>query len=183
MSAIPAKRLPLTVEQVLGLVEAGLLHPDEPAQLLDGQLFHMTPQGPEHAWSVTRIADLLRPRLPATMRVLEEKPLLVDDHNLPEPDVAVVPRASRGPTSHPKASDAVLVVEVSKTSQSIDRSKAVIYASGGAPRYWHVDLVARTITVYSEPSADGYAQMRTCRGTDALSLPDGTAATVAELLG
>ncbi len=48
------------------------------------------------------------------------------------------------------------MVEISDTSLSEDRHQAAIYAAGGVPVYWIVNLVDRQVEVYSDPSPSGY---------------------------
>ncbi len=117
-----------TSREVIRMVEAGILAPDEPVELLEGRLVIVSPQGPPHASLVAMLADRLRAAYCAGYAVREEKPLdLVD--SLPEPDVAVV-RGSQADYAarHPHASDVVLAIEASLTSQSLDREKTLIYA-------------------------------------------------------
>jgi hypothetical protein len=35
-----------TVDEVLNMIEAGILGEDEPLELIDGELIHASPQGP-----------------------------------------------------------------------------------------------------------------------------------------
>ena len=44
--------------------------------------------------------------------------------------------------------DALLVIEIARTSRPIDRRKAGIYAGAGVPVYWLVDLAARQVEVF-----------------------------------
>lgn len=55
-----------------------------------------------------------------------------------------------------------LVIEVaSRSSRSIDGSaKRRVYAANGIPEYWLVDATTRSILVHTEPTSDGYAQVR-----------------------
>ena len=59
------------------------------------------------------------------------------------------------PREHPTS--ARLVIEVSDSSLAYDRkSKAPVYAGGGVPEYWIVNVVERVIEVYTRPGAGGY---------------------------
>jgi len=49
-----------------------------------------------------------------------------------------------------------LVVEISDSSLGEDCKQAAIYAAGGIPVYWIVNLVDRQVEVYSDPSPSGY---------------------------
>lgn len=161
-----------SVSQVLGMVDAGLLPEDDHVELIDGRMIAVTPQGAPHTWSVTQIAARIRRRLAARddLLVVEEKPLVVDDLSLPEPDVALVRAdAFAGGTRLPTGQDAVLVVEIAVTSQRLDALKADLYARAGIPVYWLVDVPARTVTVHTEPTPDGYGQRTVIGETGALT--------------
>jgi Uma2 family endonuclease len=142
-----------SVEDVLRMVEAGILGDDDRTELIDGEILTMVPQGPEHG----SLKDELHARLADAYRssdvhVLDQRPLRCGDWALPEPDLAIIRgRARDYLTRHPSAADAVLVIEIAKTSQERDREKAADYARGGAPVYWLLDLAARRLDVHAEP--------------------------------
>jgi Uma2 family endonuclease len=119
-------------------------------ELLDGLLVDMTPQGERHARVIQRLMRLCRERMDV-LRV--QMPLAVADGWTPDPDLALAEH-SPDPDRHPTT--ALLIVEVAVSSQAIDRRKATVYARAGVPRYWLVDLPARTVIEHTEPSADGY---------------------------
>ena len=58
------------------------------------------------------------------------------------------------------------MVEVAVTSQSRDRRKATYYGEAGVPVSFLVDVVARTITRYQQPSAAGYENMASVDAID-----------------
>jgi Uma2 family endonuclease len=75
----------------------------------------------------------------------------------PEPDVAVADGPKGSFAGHPTT--AVLVVEVSDTTLSIDRGrKAGIYARAGIADYWIVNINRRQLEIYRRPVADATAQ-------------------------
>jgi len=119
-------------------------------ELLDGLLVDMTPQGERHARVIQRLMQLCRERMDV-LRV--QMPLSVAEGWTPEPDLALAER-SPDPDRHPTT--ALLVAEVAVSSQAIDRRKAAVYARAGVPRYWLVDLPARTVIEHTEHTADGY---------------------------
>lgn len=62
---------------------------------------------------------------------------------------------------HPAGAEALLVVEIAQTSQHIDREKAALYASAQVPVYWLLDVAARRLEEYTNPTSDGrYALAR-----------------------
>lgn len=166
------------------MVEQGILAEEEPIELLYGDLYAMSPRGPRHAWITSWFADRLRDALPGYV-IREEKPLIVDEVNLPEPDIVAVRLSAEVlRTRHPKASEALLIVEVAATSQPRDRAKAALYAAAGVPRCWLVDLAANRVEVFTEPLAEGrYASVRVLGADATLDLPDDRGALpIAELM-
>ena len=57
---------------------------------------------------------------------------------------------------------AFLVIEVARTSLKIDTQiKPPLYAGAGVPDCWVVDVVARRVRVYRDPTPDGYETITT----------------------
>jgi len=142
-----------TADEVMRMAEQGILGEDERVELLDGELVVVSPQGPEHAAYVAALAQRLTDAYRGRAHVRPQVPLDAGRYSLPEPDLAVVegqPLDYRG--HHPSGAEALLVVEIARTSQAIDHRKARIYAAAGGSVYWLVDLAARRVEVFSEPS-------------------------------
>jgi len=85
-------------------------------------------------------------------------PVVVTDWSVPQPDLALLkPRDDDYSRSHPVAADVLLAIEVADTTLNFDvGTKAPLYARCGIPEVWIVDLNARTMRIYREPSAKGY---------------------------
>ena len=167
----PRRRL--TADEVMGMVEAGILAEDEPLELLRGELVVVSPQGPAHRTLTVIVREMLAGVYAGRAHVQDHSPIRADDHSLPEPDVAVV----RGPveafwSAHPRGPDTILVVEIAHTSRALDRDKAALYAEAGVPVYWLVDIPRRTVTAYEQPTADGYRTIRTLSETERLRVPE-----------
>jgi Uma2 family endonuclease len=155
---------PLTADEVLRMVELGILSEDEPVELLHGALTAMSPKSPEHEAIKARLNGWLGAGATAgDYEVRVETPILVPDRtSLPEPDLAVVP-AGGDPLTHHRS--ARLVVEVAVSSLRVDtRIKPVLYAAAGVPDLWVVDVDACTVLVHRDPRPDGYATVTPVRG-------------------
>jgi Uma2 family endonuclease len=162
---ITARRF--TVDEYHRMAAAGVLHEDDRVELLDGQVVEMTPIGPEHGGCVNRLTALFAPLARGAATVSIQNPLVLDTHHEPQPDLALLRyRADGYRTRHPASADALLVVEVGDTSVAKDREEKIpLYAKGGVPEVWLVDLPADRIEVYRSPAADGYSDVSTlCRG-------------------
>jgi len=110
------------------LIELGVLHEDEPIELLAGRLVVREPQHTPHATATQLATEALRTAFGAAWMVRVRLPLALDDESEPEPDVAVVRGAPRDYLRE-HSSTAVLVVEVAHASLRADRTlKARLYA-------------------------------------------------------
>lgn len=168
-----------TREEFNRLVELGVFADDDRSiELLHGRLIVVPPQGPEHASTSTDFSQLVRAAYADRAHVREEKPLACGPEDQPEPDLAVIVGSPLDyKTRHPRGDEALLVVEVSKTSQARDHDKASIYASARVPEYWLVDLDKRRVEVHTKPDEDCYALVRVARADEELELP-GTSARI-----
>lgn len=170
-----------TAAEVSRMVEAAILREDDPYELIDGELVEMSPQGPLHALMKDRLRRRLDRAFGPGRFVRDQVPLDCGPDSLPEPDVMVttVELADR----HSTAAETVLVVEVAKTSQDVDRQKAVVYARAGAPVYWLLNLRDRQLEVHEDPSPSGYHRVTTLDDALEVEVPElGVRWPVRELL-
>lgn len=155
---------PLTADEVLRMVDAGILGEDEPVELLQGVLTAVSPKSPAHGTVKTRLISWLAPVVVEGRCALRvEEPLVVPDGtSLPEPDLAVVEGDIA--TGHPHT--ALLVVEVAVTSRTVDlRVKPDLYA-GAAPEYWVVDVTERCVEIFTSPRDGRYTHRGVARAGD-----------------
>lgn len=149
----------LDVETYNQIVASGALE-GQRVELLLGRLTKMSPRSPAHDLIVER---LTRHFSPSQSRVRVQMAIEVAPDSEPEPDLAVV-AGQVDASRHPRT--ALLAVEVSVTSQLVDRNvKASMYARAGIPVYWLVDVPLRIVEVRTEPQDDGYRRCITyCEG-------------------
>jgi len=142
------------------LIELGVLHEDEPIELLAGRLVVREPQRTPHATATQLAAEALRTAFGTGWSVRVQLPIALNDASEPEPDVAVVRGAPRDYLrEHPSAP--VLVVEIAHDSLRADRTlKARLYARAGIADYWIVNLVDRVLEVRRAPSRTAPARRR-----------------------
>lgn len=161
-----------TADQVLSMVEAGIIPDGEDVELWDGVIYLMTKHEPHNA-IVGQIADLVRARTPAGYFVREEKAAACDEHSLPEPDVAICEGARFDylPNVAPLGKMS-LVIEVNTSTERADHvDKPAGYAAAGVPTYWIVDVEKRRVVVCTAPSPGGeYEQHVTRRPGDLLEV-------------
>ncbi len=140
-----------TVDRYFALLDEGVLSPDDRVELLDGVIVAEPPSDPPHATAVSLAAAGLTAAVGSRGAVRVQVPLVIPNLSAPEPDVAVVSGTLRDyRTAHPRT--ALLVVEVAESSLPQDRlTKAAIYARGGIPEYWIVNLRDGVVEVHREP--------------------------------
>jgi Uma2 family endonuclease len=143
-----------SVEDVIAMVEAGILDEHARVELIDGVLVEMSPTSPRHsdvvAWLIAHIAPAARGRF----QVRVQDTLLTPSGGYFEPDLFVIE-----PTRGRLPDRALLVVEVAYTSRRHDLWKSATYAVAGVPDYWIVDVDRNEVLVHREPGAEGYARV------------------------
>ena len=159
-----------TADQVLRMVEAGILPEGSKVELLNGVLYTMT-KGELHNAIVTAVAKAIRALVPEGFQVREEKSCSGGPDSLPEPDVMVYRGGLwdyvQGPP--PPLGVMLVLVEVSQHSDRADRVvKLAKYAAAGVPVYWVVDVDARHVEVYRAPAATRYESLTTYKPGDAI---------------
>lgn len=147
-----------TVVEYLTMAEAGLLGSERKVELIEGVIVQKMTQNPPHMIACSLLLDALKACLPPGWFLSMQGPIEMEG-SLPEPDAAVVRGASREYLSRRWGSeDLGLIIEVSDSSLAFDQgTKRRVYAQSGIPVYWIVNLVARQIEVYTDPTgpADG----------------------------
>ena len=175
-----------TVAEYYKMAESGVLRADERVELLEGEILVMSPQGSLHSSVTWRVANVFRVLLGERAIVREHSPIQLDEISEPEPDVVIaLPHEDGYEGHHPTTAETLLALEVSDSSLEIDRvRKKRIYAKAGIRQYCVLNLRAREIEEYRQPSAEGYRSKQTYRETESFTLaafPDITV-NVADLL-
>ena len=164
------RRRRLTVDDFAKMCEVGILSADDRVELIDGELVEMPPMGSEHAGIVNELANVLPGLLDPAVRLRVQSSVQLTRYTQPEPDLAVVSRDSRlYLRHHPQPEEILIAIEVADSSLKYDREqKMPRYAAAGVPEAWLVDVRARTITVYTDPTAEGYRASHTLEWNEAL---------------
>lgn len=159
----PTTRHRFTVDDYYKMAEAGILTEDSRVELIDGEVVEMPPIGPLHQGTVDVIAELFYDLFRGRARVRTQGPVRLNDHSLPEPDVALLHlRQDRYLTQHPTPNEVFLLVEVGDSTAEDDRRRKIpLYGLNGIPELWLINLHDETITVCREPYARGYRSLRT----------------------
>ncbi|MBE9126072.1 MULTISPECIES: Uma2 family endonuclease [unclassified Coleofasciculus] len=149
---------PWTFEEYHRMAEAGIFHPEERVELINGQIIRMSAKGTAHTAAVRRTARLLRNLLANQAEVYTQDPIQLDDFSEPEPDIAVVRLDPLDYADHhPTPSEVYLIIEVADSTFKYDReTKAKAYARSGIADYWLLDVNERKLHVFREPTQEGY---------------------------
>ncbi|HEC85422.1 MAG TPA: Uma2 family endonuclease, partial [Thioploca sp.] len=136
--------------------------PQARVELIEGEIIEMPPIGPTHAGCVFNLIELLASQKGKMAALNVQNPIQLSDFSEPEPDVVLLrPSPQLYKVGHPTAADILLLIEVSDTSVNYDRdTKIPLYARDGIIECWLVDVGARTVEVYLNPTQHGYTEKR-----------------------
>lgn len=141
--------------------EAGIFRPNERVELIEGEIIAMSPIGSLHAAWVNQLARVFVQQTSDEITVHIQNPVRLSEDTEPEPDLVLLsPREKPYSEEHPTSKDILLVVEIADSSLVYDRDRKVpLYARYGIPEVWIIDLQSSKLTIYLEPSRDGYRKI------------------------
>ena len=156
------ERRHFTADEFNKMVEAGILVEDDHVELIEGEIVQMSPVGKHHVACVNRVSTMLHEALGRTAIVSVQNPIDLDPISQPEPDICVLaPRDDFYTDELSKATDVLLLIEVSDTTAKFDRlMKVPLYAQASILEVWIIDLQEDIIEIYSDPAAGAYRQRR-----------------------
>jgi Uma2 family endonuclease len=145
------------------LIESGVFGSEPRIELVDGEILMMSPIGPWHGALVRRLDRFLQKNLPDSIECSVQLPIVVEDHSEPEPDIALIRhRDDDYKREHPSPRDVVLLIEVAQSSLAIDLGKKLrVYAAGGVPEYWVIDVANKMLIVHRDPAGATYRHVTT----------------------
>jgi Uma2 family endonuclease len=157
-------------EEFHRMADAGILGGDDRLELIDGEIFEMTPIGPFHAECVRRLTKILVQRVGNHAEVSVHNPIQLGPQTELYPDIALLQVRQQGyRQSHPGPKDILLLIEAGDTSFETDRTtKIPRYAQAAIPEVWLIDIPGSQVHVYTEPSLNNYKNIRVLRAADAL---------------
>ena len=160
---MPATLCSLSVDEYDRMIAAGALARGKRLELIEGELLPMSPIGPLHETAVDLLAEWSFEQVRGhDIRVRIQQSIGVTGHqSAPEPDIAWV-RKSLYRSRRPQCEDVRLLIEVADTSLEYDRDvKGPLYARGGIPEYWLVNLEDSVVEVNRAPEGGGYNERQT----------------------
>lgn len=122
-------------------------------ELIHGEIFDMSPKGSAHSAFNMLLLRLLIPMIGERAFVRSQEPITIPPDSEPEPDLVIAKlRDDEYRTSHPQPKEVLLLMEVSDSTLSYDRSiKLSLYATAGIEHYWIFNLVDSRLERYSQP--------------------------------
>lgn len=164
-------RRKLSADQFEQMGQTGILGPDARVELIEGELIEMAPIGSRHASAVSFLSAHFVRAVGDAALVWTQNPLRLSDDSEPQPDLMLLrPRADRYRSGHPRPEDVLLLIEVADTTLVFDReTKLPLYAKQGVPEVWILDLDAKQLEIYREPSAGGYRRRLERRETESIA--------------
>jgi Putative restriction endonuclease len=169
-----ARRRRFTSDEVLRMVQAGILAEDEPVELLDGDLIVVARRGPLQCALATRARRALDAAFGPGHHTCVHSEIDAGAGGNPAPDVAVVRGDEVLLDRHPAGPDLALVVEISVTSHALDEAKAEIYAAAGVFEYWQIEVPERRLIVRTDPIGATYRVTRIYLDGDDVPVAGGT---------
>jgi Uma2 family endonuclease len=160
-----------TVEQYHKMADVGILTEDDRVELIKGEILEMSPIGLKHAASVKRLNSIFQRKLGNKTIIGVQDPIQLNDNSAPQPDVTLLkPRIDFYETEIPKPEDILLIVEVADTTIHYDRDiKIPLYAENGILEVWLIDINNQSLTIYRQPTKEGYQIIQTLDITHKLS--------------
>ncbi|MEM9829188.1 MAG: Uma2 family endonuclease [Bacteroidota bacterium] len=160
LTATSTGRLAFTVDDLHKLYETGIIDDDIRVELLNGELYPMSPINYPHAHCVNVLTNFFTRNSSEDYWIVVQNPIYLNQKSLPEPDVAIyLQKDIQNRDYHPTADIAQLVIEVADSTYKKDREKKLpLYAEGGVIEVWIVNLTERRVEVYTQPSDNQYTK-------------------------
>jgi Uma2 family endonuclease len=150
---LPRRRF--SVADVVRMVEAGVIGPDERLEVIDGAIVEMSPKGYRHEGLKGAINRHWGRHCPEGYEFLPETGLYLSELTYLEPDFVAFSAAV--PLRELKGPDVLLALEVADSSLDYDlKQKPGIYASFGVQELWVIDVARRVTHIHRDPMPTGY---------------------------
>lgn len=151
--------------------QMGPIFLDTRLELIEGELFDMSPIGTAHFWTVAQLTHVLTLHLAKQAFIVCQGPLSLPDSE-PEPDVMVLKLADYRHRL-PEPADVLLLIEVADSTVRYDRTRKLpLYARHGIPEVWLIDLNARVAEVHRQPVGERYHVVTTPNILIPLAFPE-----------
>jgi Uma2 family endonuclease len=176
LTTVTPKRF--TIEEYHRLGELGFFHPNDRVELIRGEIILMPGKKTPHSVCNRRLYRQLYPLIGSRATLSSQEPIILPSDSEPQPDMAILRnRSDEYLSSHPLPDDVLLLMEISDSTLSYDRTtKLSLYAEDGIAYYWIFNLVGTQLESYSEPYRDscgkfGYRQTKIVLSNEVTIVP------------
>lgn len=155
---IATTRHQFTVSDYHRMIESGIFKENDRVELLDGEIYQMSPFGPMHIKLTNRLTKILVQQVGDDAIVSVQNTVQLNDWSEPQPDIAIVhPRVDSYDGELIQANDVYLLIEIADSSLHYDREeKLPRYASAAIPEVWIIDVKQHMIEQYTQPLEHQY---------------------------
>ncbi len=144
--------------ELLYKLEGTDLFGDARIELIEGEVYEMSPIGPRHQMTTTKVADTLHRFFAIGFLVSVQGPVKLSNRSLLQPDIAVL-RGTYTDFFDTLPETAVLMIEVADSTLASDRrDKASLYARYEIQEFWIVNVADNELEIYRQPRRDASAK-------------------------
>ena len=150
----------ISAETYQEMGKAGIFQGKPRVELINGEIFTMSPITSDHNSHVDKISTYFNVCLFKKANIRTQGAIRIDDFSEPEPDIAILRFDEKYYTkAHPSPKDVHLIIEVAVFSLKHDRSiKKKNYAESNIPEYWIVIPMKKKIEVYRQSKEGDYTE-------------------------
>jgi Uma2 family endonuclease len=156
-----ALRRQFTVDDYVRMRETGILTEDDRVELIDGEIYVMSPLEPRHVALLNRLNKLLIRAVSDDAVVSPQNSIQLDDYTEPQPDFAILrPKEDDYEQELARPEDILFLIEIADTSIEYDREyKLPRYAASRIAEVWIVDVNEQAIEQYTHLFEDRYTSV------------------------
>lgn len=162
------KKMLISADDYQRMGVAGIFADKPRVELLDGEIYTMSPISSDHNSHVDKASRFFNKELFDDVLVRTQGSIRTDEYSEPEPDITLL-RLDENFYNENQATvkDIYLVVEVAVMSVQIDRTiKKKKYAESGISEYWIIIPQKRIVEVYRKPKDGDYLEKSTYEKKD-----------------
>lgn len=156
------QRQRFSVDAYTRMREAGILTEDHQVELLDGDIYIMSPMGSRHIALVNRLNKILVRAVQDDAIVSTQNAVRLDDYSEPQPDIALLrPQDNDYEDRLAYPDDIFFLIEISDSSSIYDRERKLPrYAMANIGEVWIVDANEQLVEQHMHPLEGQYTTIR-----------------------
>ena len=154
------QKMLISAEDYQRMGAAGIFDDKPRVELMDGEIYAMSPLSPYHNSHVDKISRFFNKALYDEILVRTQGSVRIDEYSEPEPDIAILRFIENFYVGRPPApEDILLIVEVAVNTIATDQTtKKKKYAEASIPEYWIVIPKEGIVEVYRKPEDGAYLE-------------------------